>query len=724
MAHDGLLVGLNEAQREAVTSDASPLCILAGAGSGKTRVLTRRIAYRCARGSADPRHVLAVTFTRKAAGELTQRLRALGLRDRVQAGTFHGVAYGQLRSHWADHGLRPPTLLDRKGRILGRLLPRSPGKPFTALDAASEIEWAKARMVTPARYAEAAAVAGRRPPLPPDAMAGVYERYEDEKRRRHLVDFDDLLWLCARAMTTDDDFRAAQRWQFRHLFVDEFQDVNPLQFRLLRTWQGDHLDLCVVGDPNQAIYAWNGADAGYLTRFGEHFPQAGFVALDRNYRSSPQVLALANAVLDAGLSGGRDPGGRDPGGRDPARRGGRLRATRPDGPIPSVHAFATDRHEARAIARAVRDRNRPGVPWSHQAVLVRTNAQGVLLEEAFRAAAIPFRLRGRAAFLDLPEIKDALRALAGTGTGTTLARGLAQLEASIAPIGYGADDAGTDEVPPDDGLRDDGGSEGPSRARSDAETARLANLAELLRLAEEYSAGDPSPTGSGFTTWLAATVRAEDSGSGGDAVEIATFHAAKGLEWPIVHVAGVEAGLVPIGHAKTPEAEAEERRLLYVAITRAERELRLSWAEQRTFGTRTSSRSPSPYLSEIADVLAAMAAGVAPGDWRAPLARERERLRNRRPGPRSSGGTKGGAAALTEPGDLAVFDELKAWRSVAARAADVPAFVIFHDRTLVELARTRPATRQALLAVDGIGRAKAGRFGDDVLAVMARHQAD
>ncbi len=714
---DGLLEGLNDAQRDAVTSEAAPLCILAGAGTGKTRVLTRRIAHRCAKGGADPRHVLALTFTRKAAGELTQRLRALGLRDRVSAGTFHGVAYGQLRTHWADRAMRPPTLLDRKGRLLGRLLPRSPGKPFTALDAASEIEWAKARMVTPSHYAEAAAGAGRRPPLPPDAMAAVYERYEEERRRRRLVDFDDLLWLCARAMATDDDFRAAQRWQFRHLFVDEFQDVNPLQFRLLRTWQGDHLDLCVVGDPNQAIYAWNGADAGYLTRFHDHFPGAGVVALERNYRSSPQVLALANAVLDGG-----------------GPRGLRLHATRADGPIPSVHSFATDRHEARGIARAVRDRNRPGVPWSHQAVLVRTNAQGVLLEEALRAAGIPFRLRGRAAFLDLPEIEDALRTL--TGSGTSLARGLAQVEAAVdagGPAGRrpgGDGDGGGDgDVVGDrddrgDGDREgdvDGDGSGAGTARSEAESARVANLAELLRLAEEYSGTDPDPTGAGFATWLAATVRAEDAGSGGDAVEIATFHAAKGLEWPIVHVAGLEAGLVPIGHAKTAGAEAEERRLLYVAVTRAERELRLSWAEQRSFGTRTSSRSPSPYLADVEPVLAAMAAGVAPADWRPQLARQRERLAGRRGGPGRASAPGGGA--LTEPGDVALLEDLKRWRSTAARAADVPAFVIFHDSTLQELARARPASRQALLGVAGIGKVKAGRFGDDVLAVLSRHSA-
>src|SRR4051812_38936647 len=302
MDADALLEGLTEAQAAAVTSDGAPLVILAGAGSGKTRVLTRRIAWRAATGSADPRHVLALTFTRKAAGELRHRLGALGVRDGVAAGTFHAVAYAQLRQRWADAGQHAPTLLDRKAGFLNRLLgPRSErDAAVQTIDLAAEIEWAKARMVGPEQYEAAALHAGRTPPITPSAMASLYERYETEKHRRGVVDFDDLLLRCVGALRDDTAFAAAQRWRFRHVFVDEYQDVNPTQAALLAGWRGDGNDLCVVGDPNQAIYSWNGADPAYLSDFTVREPGATVVRLDDNFRSTPQVLATAAAVLAGG----------------------------------------------------------------------------------------------------------------------------------------------------------------------------------------------------------------------------------------------------------------------------------------------------------------------------------------------------------------------------------------------------------------------------------------
>jgi len=264
-----LLDGLTDAQRAAVTCDGAPLCILAGAGSGKTRVLTTRIAWRVATGSADARHVLALTFTRKAAGELRRRLGGLGVRDGVAAGTFHAIAYAQLRRRWADQGVQAPTLLERKAGLLARLAgPRSTGDAAVQpADLAAEIEWAKARLIAPAQYEAAALGAGRTPPIPTPSMATLYERYEQEKRSRGLVDFDDLLVRCVEAMHADAEMAAAVRWQHRHLFVDEFQDVNPAQAALLAAWRGSSSDLCVVGDPNQAIYAWNGAEPSFLVDF-------------------------------------------------------------------------------------------------------------------------------------------------------------------------------------------------------------------------------------------------------------------------------------------------------------------------------------------------------------------------------------------------------------------------------------------------------------------------
>jgi len=645
---DGLLQGLNEAQTQAVTSSAQPLCILAGAGSGKTRVLTRRIAYRAANESLEPRHVLAVTFTRKAAGELTHRLRDLGLRDTVGAGTFHAIAYAQLRSRWNDRGIRPPTLLERKGGFVARLLPQAlTRKGVSALDVVNEIEWAKARMVAPDDYISAATLAGRRVSVDFATIAELFDRYEKNKRERRMVDFDDLLRLCRRDLLEDREFGAAQRWRFRHFFVDEYQDVNPLQHHLLLAWLSDRTDLCVVGDPNQAIYAWNGADASYIARFDTHHPGGEIVHLDRNYRSSPQILKVANAVLDS-------------------RGRGRLVATRGDGPVPDVRAHTDDRTEARAVARRIRDAHRPESRWADQAVLVRTHAQTALIEEALHDAAIPFRLRGGSGLLDRPEVRQALRDL---GRSTTFANAMSDLSEMAADAG---------------------------------DTDRAANLAALVRLGHDYRAVDPSPTAAGYLAWLNDNT-AEQPGVGGDAVELATFHASKGLEWPIVHLAGLEQGLVPISYARTRDALDEERRLVYVAATRAQRALHMTWAKQRTFGERVVSREASLYIESIEKACG------QPGDVNGRRARTTR--------PRSGRSTSKAEAVPSDD----VLDALKAWRASKARAAAVPAYVIFHDRTLEAIAAALPRTRDQLLALPGVGPVKVNRYSDDLLQVVEAH---
>ena len=658
--HEHLLDGLNPAQRRAVESEAAPLCILAGAGSGKTRVVTRRIAHRILTGAAEPGHVLAVTFTRKAAGELRSRLATLGVREHVAAGTFHALAYAQLRRRWADRGERPPTLLERKTRVLGPLLSRRT-KVLTAAEAAAEIEWAKARMVTPAQY-ETEASTARRQPIP--GMAAIYQRYEDEKRRKGLVDFDDLLLICASALEDDAEFAAAQRWRFRHVFVDEFQDVNPVQHRLLIGWLGDRRDLCVVGDPNQAIYSWNGADPTFLTEFDRHFPGGETVELENNYRSTPQVLAVARAVL----------------------HGARIEPTRPDGPVPTIRCFDNDTAEARGIARAARRAYGSTTPWSHMAVLVRTNAQTVLFEEAFRAAGVPCRVRG-GPFLQQPDVRDALNALQRGPAGVPFRSRLSELEAFA--------------------------------AESDVTPERRLHIEALVRMGVEYLAADDQATVSGFLGWLQATVRGDDGADTKDAVEISTFHRAKGLEWPVVFVCGLERGLVPIGHANSPAAEAEERRLLYVAVTRAQRELVCSWAERRTFGSKSVARQPSPWLEAVEMTCSALASGAAPNsdEWLRRIAEQRARLKPK--------GVKGGAVrgGIAIAADDPTFEALKAWRTKAARAANVPAYVIFHDSTLAAVAAAKPTTKQELLALPGLGPVKASRYGDALLDVVASRSA-
>ena len=682
-----LLDGLDPTQRAAVTSRAAPLCVLAGAGSGKTRVLTRRIGWRLAAGDAHAAHVLALTFTRKAAGELAERLRALGIRDQVAAGTFHAVAYAQLRRRWADQGRQPPVLLDRKGPLLARLLARNRGGAGGAggaavqpADVAAEIEWAKARMVGPGDYAVEAEGAGRRPPLAPSAIAALFERYEDEKRRRGLVDFDDLLDLCATAVETDAAFAAAQRWRFRHLFVDEFQDVNPAQYRLLTAWLGDSVDLCVVGDPRQAIYSWNGADPTLLTRFPELYPGAEVVTLEENYRSSPQVLGVAGAVL-AG------PG---------------LRPNRPDGPVPEIRSFPTDDKEAQGVARLVRQARRPGAPWSDLAVLARTNAQLPLIERALRAAQVPYRVAGGGGFLNQPEIQEGLRTLSSAPPGVDFRSSLADL--AVPP---GAEPGDTKRVTDLEAGPADG---------SAIEQRRL-QLANLVEMGREYAAIDPAPSAAGFRAWLAASLADDGDDRRSDRVTLATFHKAKGLEWPVVFLVGLERGLVPIGRASGPAAEAEERRLLYVAVTRAAHRLVCTWAERRTFGGKAMGRAPSPFLDPIEAACAEMAGGARPGGARpgaTGIRAARARLERvpRRP-----------SEEIEADADPAVMTALRKWRAAVARASGVPAYVIFHDSTLAAVAAARPQTPEQLLGLPGVGPVKVSRYGPELLALLAEHPA-
>jgi DNA helicase-2/ATP-dependent DNA helicase PcrA len=673
-----VLEGLDETQLLAVTSRAMPLVILAPAGSGKTRVLTRRIAHRVAIGDTDPRHVLALTFTRKAAGELTHRLARLGLRGDATAGTFHGVAWGVLRARWGDQRREPPALLDRKGRLLNEVRPKVPGRDARAVtaDLATEIEWAKARMITPDTYPDAVVAAGRRPGLRAELVAEAYAAYENAKQRARLVDFDDLLALCARAIEDDPTFAATQRWRFRHLYVDELQDVNPLQFRLLEAWRGDRYDVTAVGDPQQAIYGWNGADAGFLLDIHRYWPPAEVVQLVRSYRSTPQILDAAASVLR--------------GARQPAQV---VHAIRAEGAPPHLTGHTSDRAEAIAVARAVRLAHAPGRPWSDQAVLVRTHAQTVLLAEALRESGIPHRIRGGAAFLDRPEVRRTLREL--RSATAPLGTALADLELALT-------------LNPD----------APDDADDDPETAALAlerraeeaeAIAALLRMGQDYLRLDPMGRADSFGRWLTATVQSEGDATGaGDAIDVATFHAAKGLEWGVVHLAGVEEGYVPIAHARTAAARAEEARLLYVAMTRAQRELRITWAEHRALASKVVDRRPSPLLDpliarrRLQPSVADPAGPISPpvDDWAEQLAEQRATLASIR--------------RASTPG----LDALHRWRDTAARAARVEPATVLPDHVLARIAAVRPTDLVELGAIRGVGTILADRFGPAMLEAL------
>jgi len=656
-----LLDDLDERQRAAVTSEAAPLAILAGAGSGKTRVLTRRVAWLAARDRVDPAHTLALTFTRKAAGELVERLERLGVRRTVTAGTFHAIALAQLRRRASDRRRTMPEILARKARILVPLLgARGAAATVAASEIAGEIEWAKARRVTPERYAAAVERARREPPRPPAEVARLYARYEQEKRAKRLVDFDDLIWLCADSLRRDTEFAATQRWRFRHLFVDEFQDATPAQVALVRGWLGDGTDLTVVGDPDQAIYGFAGANPWYLNDFAKHFPGGAVLRLDTNYRSTAQVVATAQAALP------------------PSARTGVVRTPRSDGSLPTITEFESEASEASVVAASLRRSHGPTRPWCGSAVLYRTNAQSAAFEAAFGAEGVPFHVRGSQAFLARAEVRATLDELRRA-----------------------------DSVAPKRGLlahlRD--------LAEADSGEERHEHAETLLTLGHEYLAADGG-AGSvdGFVGYLQVALRGEGAAARGDGVELLTFHRAKGLEFERVFVTGLERGLVPISHADSAAELAEEHRLLYVALSRAQDHLHLSWAKSRN-GRK---RSPSPWLSALAATVGAAPDPPTPDEIGQRLARVRSQINAER----------GGALGTVTPEDRPLFDALREWRLHRSRAAKVPAFIVFDDHTLAALSCTKPHSRAALLEVPGIGPVKADRYGDALLEVIARYRHD
>ena len=635
---EDVLTGLNEAQRAAARALRGPVAILAGAGTGKTTTISHRIACQVRSGAFEPSQILAVTFTDKAAGELRARLAALGV-EGVEARTFHSAGLSQLSRLWTSHtGETLPEILDHKAPLIASLanaLP-PPHRFLPRRELAGEIEWAKNRMIPPSRYLDE--LGEHEPPIPPDLMHRVYDGYERRKRSMGRLDFEDMLGLALRLFDEHPDAAAEVRSRFTAFTVDEYQDVNPLQAGLLDRWLGDRDDLCVVGDDYQTIYAFTGASPEHLLGFTRRYPHATVVRLEENHRSTPEVLELANR-LASHLGGFRKT----------------LRATRPSGPPPLARAEPDEQAEVAAVVQGVRRLHADeAVPLEEIAVLYRINARSEPFEEAFAVAAIPYQVRD-GAFLRRPGPRAVLQRLKRSSAGTGSVG--EAVEALTDQLGYDP------EAVPD----------------ADEEVTRQSDLGRMRSLAAEFERAGGGDAAA-FGAELARRFSTEHSGRG---VNLLTYHRAKGLEFDAVFLPRLLDGELPFRSGRAKADPEEERRLLYVGITRARRYLFLTWPAAR----RAQS---SPFLDEMELT---------------PSVASRARAA---PGPAVTVG-RGGA----------LFDRLKEWRRKRAKADGVPAFVVFHDRTLAEIAERQCKDWADLAAISGVGPTKLERYADEVLAVVA-----
>ncbi|MEX1294871.1 MAG: ATP-dependent DNA helicase UvrD2 [Candidatus Limnocylindrales bacterium] len=657
-----ILEGLNDEQRRAVETATGPVAIIAGAGSGKTRVVSHRTAYAVATGVVAQDQVLLVTFTEKAAGEMAARVRGLGL-GRVMARTFHSAALAQLRYFWPSRhdGADLPEVLADKWRIVAPLARNLPGGyRFTpAKDLMDEIEWAKSRRITPATYL--ARATGRTPPTTPDLFVRLFRDYERAKQRRGLIDFDDILGLTVELLEDDEEAALAVRSRYSWFTVDEYQDTTPLQARLLELWLGDRRDICVVGDQDQTIYTFAGATPEHLMGFGRRYPDAVVLPLLTNYRSSPQVLALANHLLASTGSAKR------------------LVATQGEGPEPSVSVYGSAAEEEAAIVARVKALIGEGVAADQIAVLLRLNAQTVGFEEALAREGIPYQLRGKR-FFERREVRAAVRALERVPDDVEGEELLSAVRAAWErQLGFDPDD-------------EPEGREGRERH---------ATLSTLLTIVSQLVLSPDGADRDDVVASLAERAQREQADEAGG-VELLTLHRAKGLEWDAVLIPALEEGSLPVSQAGDDEdALAEERRLLYVGITRARRHLGLSWARQRLSPKGSAqNRKPSRFLSAL---------GVS-GPAVTPTLASRPGPRERQPA--------GAARARLSADDAVLFDALRAWRLETAREEKVSPFIVAYDTVIAEIAERRPQNESELLSVAGIGPGKVEKYGEDILAIV------
>ncbi|MEV0173379.1 ATP-dependent DNA helicase UvrD2 [Streptomyces sp. NPDC050803] len=708
---DAVLDGLDPEQREVATALHGPVCVLAGAGTGKTRAITHRIAYGVRAGILQPSSVLAVTFTNRAAGEMRGRLRQLGAGG-VQARTFHSAALRQLQYFWPKAiGGSMPRLVDRKIQLVADAaaacrirLDRGELRDTTA-----EIEWSKVTQTVPADYQLAAAKAGREVPRDPAEIAQLYSAYEDLKRERGVIDFEDVLLLTVAILQDRHDIAEQVRSQYQHFVVDEYQDVSPLQQRLLELWLGERDNLCVVGDASQTIYSFTGATPDHLLDFRTRHPGATVVKLVRDYRSTPQVVHLANGLLAQARGRAAD-------------HRLELISQRDPGPEPVYTECTDEPAEAEGAARRIRELLDSGIPASEIAVLFRTNSQSETYEQALADAGIPYQLRGAERFFDRPEVRKAgiaLRGAARFGGNDSLLDDAVDLPSQVRAVLSGE---GWTPQPP---------------AGSGAVRERWESLAALVNLAQDFAAARPGATLGDLVAELDERANAQHAPTV-QGVTLASLHSAKGLEWDVVFLVGVAEGMMPITYAKTDEQIEEERRLLYVGVTRARRHLHVSWSLARAPGGRPN-RRPSRFLDGLRPGSTGTAGGTAAG-----RAGGVERGFTSRPGavPRRTqripARCRVCGRTLTDAGEMklmrcedcpsdmdeGLYERLREWRAVQAKRSGQPAFCVFTDKTLMAIAEATPDDENELARIPGVGLRKLNRYGAEVLDICAGRQPE
>ncbi|GAA1202494.1 MULTISPECIES: ATP-dependent DNA helicase UvrD2 [Brevibacterium] len=670
-----LLDNLDPEQREVVTHEGGPLVVLAGAGTGKTRAITHRIAYGAHTGQLPAQHVLALTFTAKAAGEMRSRLRGLGV-PQVQARTFHSAALRQLRYFWSEFAQGPfPELMDGKFGPLRRILSELGIEPEreTIRDVAAELEYAAVNLVGIDDYPQFAQSRELPPGIDTTAMVAIMRAYADHKTTNRLIDYQDVLLILSGVMASTPHIAAKIHQQYRHFVVDEFQDVSPIQYELLKNWLGERDSLCVVGDPAQTIYTFAGARDSYLMNLGNVLPQARTISLVRNYRSTPPIVEAANKVL-----------------AHTGRNRMVLQPQRSGGVAPTFHEYPDDASEATGVAQRIAAQISSGVPASDIAILFRTNGQSPAFEHALDEHGIHYLVRGGEQFFARPEIRQAGALLrANMSQGKT-----GQLDTVVADL---LTTLGWQEVGPR--------VHGAVRARWESLNA-LVNLAKQMQQDSDM----PVPL-SEFVAELEQRAEAQHAPSV-QGVTLASVHAAKGLEWPHVYLVGMSEGLMPISYASTPLAVAEERRLFYVAVTRAQDTLTVSWSQARQASAQ-STRKPSRFI----------------GEMRGHTPTQRERRQQARASSTRACGCGNALVSAQERRnrvchecsqavDENMVNTLKEWRTQTARELDVPAYMVLTTATLMSIAQARPQSLDELGQVSGIGPVKLGQFGDDILEAV------